>query len=75
MSTNRYEFTFYPGEDNEYEHYTCLTLEAPEGLHAADFHRMCRNFALVLGYAPETIDEYFGPERDDAFLENIGHDN
>lgn len=64
---NRYEFTFYPGDERGYEDYVSLTFEAPEGLHAAAFHRMCKKFGLALGYAPETIERYFGEDSDDDF--------
>lgn len=62
---NRYEFTFYPGDETGDEDYVSLTFEAPEHLHAAVFHRMCKKFARALGYAPEAIEKYFGKDNYD----------
>lgn len=77
MSVNkdRYEFTYWPGDEEGYADYVCLTYEAPEGIHAAAFHRMCKKFGLALGYAPETIERYFGPDSDDDLFMRLGYDD
>lgn len=59
------EFNLYPDDDCEYQHRTTLSVEVSEDMHCAEFHRLCRYFGIALGYAPETIDKYFGDESDD----------
>jgi hypothetical protein len=40
-----------------------------EGTHISTFHSMCRKFAIALGYAEGSVEEYFGSEDDEAFME------
>ena len=61
---NRIEFNYYP-DDRSCERQVNLSFEVDNDMHAAEFHRFCRYFGIVLGYAPETIDKYFGDESDD----------
>lgn len=36
-----------------------------DGIHAAKFHRMCKQFARMIGYAEETVENYFGADQYD----------
>lgn len=58
---NRYEFILYPDERSNADGVE-LTFEVPEDLHCAAFHRMCKKFGLVLGYAEASIEKYFGED-------------
>ena len=49
---------------------TNLSFTVPmDGTRIATFHSMCRKFALALGYAEKSVEEYFGPEDDECFME------
>ena len=42
---------------------TTLSFVVPDsGLTIANFHNMCRRFALSLGYSEKNVDKYFGEE-------------
>lgn len=57
-----YNFEFYP--DNDTETPVRLSFDA-EDLSCAQLHQMCKAFAYALGYTPNTIEKYFGPDKDD----------
>lgn len=59
---NTYNFEFWPS--NEIETPTRLSFDAND-VHCSEFHQMCKAFAVALGYAPQTVEKYFGPDRDD----------
>ena len=61
MERNTYNFEFYP--ENDVEHPVRLSFEA-NGVHCSEFHHMCKAFAIALGYHPNTVEKYFGPDRD-----------
>jgi len=42
-----------------------LTYDEAEGLHAAKFHRICKQFARLVGFAEETVEKYFGADQYD----------
>jgi hypothetical protein len=42
-----------------------------DGTRIGTFHSMCRKFALALGYAEKSVEEYFGPEDDESFVEFV----
>lgn len=49
---------------------TTLAFTVPnEGTHISTFHSMCRKFAIALGYAEGNVEEYFGSEDDEVFME------
>ena len=51
---------------------TNLSFTVPtDGTRMATFHSMCRKFALALGYGEKSVEEYFGPEDDESFVEFI----
>ena len=57
-----YSFEFYPADDDA----TSITLSFNAvALHCAELHKMCKTFALALGSQPETVDLYFGEDKDD----------
>ena len=58
-----YNFECYP--DNKNSINTRLSFDINEDLHCAKFHRMCKAFALALGYHPDTVEKYFGEDSDD----------
>lgn len=52
-----YSFEFYPADDDS----TSITLSFnATALCCAELHKMCKTFALALGYQPETVNLYFG---------------
>ena len=59
---NTYNFEFWP--HNDIETPVRLSFDVND-LHCSQFHQMCKKFARALGYAPQTIERYFGPDRDD----------
>lgn len=59
---NTYNFEFWPS--NEIETPTRLSFDAND-VHCSEFHQMCKAFAVALGYTPQTVEKYFGPDRDD----------
>ena len=49
---------------------TTLSFVVPDsGLTIANFHNMCRRFALSLGYSEKNVDKYFGEES----FDNLGN--
>ncbi len=58
---NTFEFEFYPS--SEHEHRVSVSFEQPADLHISELHRMCKAFALALGYDYRNIEEYFGKDR------------
>ena len=50
---------------------TSLSFTVPEsgGVHISSIHRMCYTFALALGYAEKSVEEYFGEISDESFVE------
>ena len=50
---------------------TSLSFTVPEsgGVHISSIHGMCYTFALALGYAEKSVEEYFGEISDESFTE------
>ena len=63
-----FNFEFWPDEHNEHEIPMRLSFDMRPNLYCCEIHRMCRAFALALGYTLETVDKYFGPESFDDIL-------
>lgn len=63
---NRIEFNLYP-DDNSYQMPVSLSFEVDQDMNLAMLHRLCRYFALCLGFGMSSIDEVFGEESDEAF--------
>ena len=57
-----YTFELWP-EDNDVTPIR-LSFDAND-LHCAQLHKMCKAFAYALGYHPDSIEKYFGPDSDD----------
>lgn len=61
-----YTFT----HSSEDEVLTSLNFTVPAvGVTIETFHSMCRKFAYALGYAGKSIDEWFGEDGDESFVE------
>lgn len=68
MYGNSIEFNYHidkDNPDNKYKHETTIWFDVSDDMHIGELHRLCRAFALVLGYTESTVDEYFGEERYD----------
>ena len=63
---NRIEFTRYIDEGS-YQQPVTLTFEVPQDMPLTTLHRLCRYFALCLGYTMKSVDEVFGEETYDDF--------
>lgn len=37
--------------------------------HISEFHRFCRTIAALYGYSQDSIDKYFGKEKENPFLD------
>ena len=62
MSNDTYNFEFYPADEDM----TTVRLSFDKNdLNCAEFHKMCKRFAIALGYNPNTVEKYFGPDSDD----------
>ena len=49
---------------------TSLNFTVPAvGVTISTFHSMCRKFAYALGYAEASINEWFGEDGDESFIE------
>lgn len=49
---------------------TSLNFTVPAvGVTISTFHSMCRKFAYALGYAEASINEWFGDDGDESFIE------
>lgn len=59
---------FYENPANEFENDVKMAFKAFPDMHIATFHKLCRRFALAIGYAESSVDEYFGDEQEDPFL-------
>ena len=57
-----YSFEFYPADDDSTS--ISLSFNATD-LHCAELHKMCKTFALALGFQPKTVDLYFGEDKYD----------
>lgn len=55
---NTYNFEFYP--DAPELDSVRVSFDIQEDLHCAKLHRMCKAFALALGYHSDTVEKYFG---------------
>ena len=65
MKEDTYNFEYWPGtKKNSCVAQVRLSFDTDSALHCADFHSMCRKFAIAVGYTPQTVDEIFGPEID-----------
>lgn len=56
---NRIEFNLYPDEKS-YRNYVSLSFEEDQDMSLEALQRMCRAFALCLGYAESSVDRVFG---------------
>ena len=59
-----YNFEFYP-ESSDTPIRLSFDINADEGLHCAQLHRMYKAFAYALGYSPNSIEKYFGEDSND----------
>lgn len=63
-----YTFT----HSNEDDILISLNFTVPSvGTRISTFHSMCRKFAYALGYSEKSVEEYFGPEDDESFVEFV----
>lgn len=46
-----------------------FTVPKSDGVHISSIHSMCYTFALALGYAEKSVEEYFGEISDESFVE------
>lgn len=51
--------TYVPGDNPYARKFTC-NWEIPSDANICEIHSVCRDFCKLLGYAEETINEYFG---------------
>jgi hypothetical protein len=58
---NRIEFNLYP-DDESYQQAVSLGFDVNQDMSLEALHRMCRYFALCLGFAESSVDEVFGEE-------------
>lgn len=56
---NRIEFNLYPDE-RSYRNAISLSFEEDQDMSLEALQRMCRAFALCLGYAESSVDKVFG---------------
>jgi len=73
MDAFKQEITFFFTEkedENEVNSFH-LSVEAENGIHLARLHRMCKAFAYSMGFAHESIEEFFGESRYDDMEEGI----
>lgn len=52
-------FSFYPSE-HIYRHDTNLMFSVDDDMGLEEFHRLCKRFALTLGFSEKGINEVFG---------------
>ncbi len=58
---NRIEFNLYP-DDDSYQQAVSLGFDVDQDMQLETLHRMCRYFALCLGFAESSVDKVFGEE-------------
>lgn len=63
MYNDTYNFKFIPHNENDWEQPIDLTVKLSSDAHISEIHRLCKLFALTLGYDYETVEEYFGETR------------
>jgi len=68
MERDTINFEYWPHDKNEDSTPTRLSFDVKEGLHCAALHKMCKAFALALGYTPQTVERYFGEDSDDDWM-------
>lgn len=56
---NRIEFNLYPDEKS-YRNAVSLSFEEDQDMGLESLQRMCRAFALCLGYSERNVNEVFG---------------
>lgn len=59
---DRYNFEFYPNDGKE-KGSVQLNFEQPNYLTIYELHKMCKKFAIVLGFSPEVVKEVFGEDK------------
>ena len=52
-------FSFYP-TDHEFWHDTYLSFSVHNDMRLEELHRLCKKFALALGFSQEGVEEIFG---------------
>ena len=65
MSRDTISFSYTPSDENKFGIPVYLSFEVPEDLSCVKLADLCRYFALVLSYSPETIDKYFNVPEDE----------
>ena len=55
----RYEFTFYPAENNDEDNYVCLTFEHKGAYTVETFFEMCVKFGVALGFSEQSLNDQF----------------
>lgn len=48
------------GDESELNQTTTVVFNVPEGMHINTLHRLCKSFALALGYTEQTVENCFG---------------
>lgn len=64
-------FSYDPDESvKKYSHSFSYSEEFDEKYgHISEFHKFCRTIAALYGYSQESIDKYFGKEKENPFLD------
>lgn len=60
--TENITFYYDTQEDDKASHEMHLNYSFPGGMNVAAFHRACKRFGYALGFAHESIEEYFGED-------------
>lgn len=55
-------------EENRFAPDVDLTFKTTTGMTLGELHGFCKSFAIVLGYAPERVNEVFGEDIEDRIL-------
>lgn len=56
---------YFIDSTNEFANDIHLQFSAYPDMHISKLHSLCRRFALALGYAEGSVDQYFGEECDE----------
>lgn len=55
-------FFYESADDGEVDKEIHMGFDTYGGIHISEFHRMCKRFAYVMGFAPENVEKYFGED-------------
>lgn len=48
------------GQEDEYNQTVTVSYNVPEGMSIYTLHRLCKKFALTMGYADASVESVFG---------------